>query len=429
MSIIGYEKLLNSISEGIIAVDNNMSITFFNSFAEEITGWQAKEAIGKQCFDILRNSHCKRNCTVKRSMDECLNCYLSRVLIKTKQGKPIPIKLSIMPLKNKEGKVIGAIKMISDQRELYPTNFEKFYKIGLIGSSEPMKEIFQLIETVSETNATVMILGKTGTGKEVVANAIHSLSTRKDKAFIKVNCTALSDTLLESELFGHEQGAFTGAVKKRKGRFELANKGTILLDEIGDISSQFQAKLLRIIQEGELERLGSSETIKVDVRIIVATNKNLEKRVKENHFRDDLFYRLNVFPITLPDLKDRKEDIRGLVDNFVNILNINYNKQKQNISSDAFEALLKYDFPGNIRELRNVIEHAYIKSTGNIIEKKHFPKYLLNKIDNDNNELNDVIQEKEVDHIKHVIEECNGNKSKAAKKLGISRKTLYNKLK
>jgi len=424
---LNYEQLFNSISDGIMAVDGKLKITFFNEIASEITGWARTEVQGKACYEVLQNSQCKENCLFKKTVEKTGNCFQSGVLIRNKYGRTVPIKISTMPLKDENKNIEGVIFLFSDQRELYPTHFEKFHQLGLVGSSQPMREVFQLIETVAETDANVLILGKTGTGKEVVANAIHKLSTRANKPFIKVNCAALSDSLLESELFGHERGSFTGAANRRLGRFESADKGTIFLDEIAEISPRFQAKLLRVIQEGEFERVGSSETIKVDVRLIVASNKDLERLVKQNLFRDDLFYRLNVFPIYLPELKDRKGDLKSLIEYFINRFNMSYRKQKQGISEDALALLYNYDFPGNIRELRNIIEHSFIKSPGSFIEKEHLPAFILEKT-RYKQQLNNIIQEKELDYINEVIKECNGNKTKAAKLLGISRKTLYNKL-
>lgn len=429
MEGLDYKRLFDSITEGIMAVDKDLKITFFNEIASEITGWSIKEARGKKCYEIMQNTHCRDNCLFKKTIQNIGNCFQSGVLIRTKYGRTVPIKISTMPLKDENKTIQGVIFLFSDQRDLYSTNLENFQQMGLIGSSRAMREVFQLIETVAETEANVLILGKTGTGKEVVANAIHKLSSRRDKPFVKINCAALSDSLLESELFGHEQGAFTGAVQRRIGRFEAAHTGTIFLDEIAEISPQFQAKLLRVIQEGEFERVGSSETIKVDVRLIVATNKDLEKLVKQKLFRDDLFYRLNVFPIYLPELKERKGDLKSLIDYFINNFNKTYRKQKQGISDEALTLLYGYDFPGNIRELRNIIEHAFIKSPGSTIEKENLPVFLLEKANSKHQQLTNHLQQKEIDYINQVLEECQGNKSKAAKLLGISRKTLYNKLK
>lgn len=427
MEQFSYELMFNSISEGIIAVDRELTITLFNEKASEITGWNRQDAIGKKCYEVLQGSNCFQNCPVKKSISEQCNSYLSNVLIMTKDKRPVPLRVSVMPLKDKPGNPIGAVKIFSDKRETYSTYYGRFQELGLIGKSAVMREVYQLIETVAETESNVLIIGKTGTGKELVANAIHKLSSRRGKPFIKVNCAALSDSLLESELFGHEKGAFTGALSTRKGRFEVADGGTILLDEIAEISPKFQAKLLRVIQEEEFERVGSSETIKVNVRIIVATNKDLHELVKQNLFRDDLFYRLNVFPIYLPQLAERETDIKELIDYFIDQFNNKFKKQKNRVSEEALNILLNYKYPGNIRELRNIIEHAFIKAPGDIIDTGHLPGFLL-PLPKNQALLSSVIQEKEIDYILEIIRQCGGNKSKAAKLLGISRKTLYNKL-
>ncbi len=426
MNYFNHETMFNSIPEGLWAVDQNYTIILFNETAAHITGWSPHNVIGKKCFEIFQGSHCKLNCPLKAAMTQMRTCYASHVLIMTKKDKSIPVMISATPLKNKDNTIIGAMGLFTDQRSVYPTYLGRFTELGLIGASSPMREVFQLIEIVAETDSNVLIFGKTGTGKELAAQAIHKLSYRKNNPFVKVNCAALSDGLLESELFGHERGAFTGALTKRIGRFEFANKGTIFLDEIAEISPRFQAKLLRVIQEGEFERVGSSSTQKVDVRIIVATNKNLQNLVKQNLFRDDLFYRLNVFPLYLPELKERKSDLSLLIDHFLNLFNIRFKKQKRALSQDALMVLYDYNYPGNVRELRNILEHAFIKSPGNIIGKEHLPDYLVNK--KKYTSLSNIIQKKEIDHIKDVIDFCDGNKSKAAKILGISRKTLYNKL-
>jgi len=424
---LDYETMLNSIPDGLFVIDNEHKIIFFNEIASHLTGWKAKDILGKRCYEVLQSSLCANNCPAKKAMLEKNQVHSSHVLIMTKKQKSIPVQLSATPLSDKHKSITGCLAIFSDQREMYPTYFGKFHELGLVGSSPLMKEVFQLIEIVAETDSNVLILGKTGTGKELIANAIHELSARKTKPFVKVNCAALSDTLLESELFGHERGAFTGAFEKRIGRFELANEGTIFLDEISEISPRFQAKLLRIIQEGEFEKVGSSKTQKTNVRIIVASNKDLQNLVKKNLFRDDLFYRLNVFPIYLPEIKERKEDLKALITHFLNEFNMKFDKPKSHISEEAFALLQTYEFPGNVRELRNIIEHAYIKARGNILEEEDLPDYLKDNSPNAN--LNQLVWEKEREHINKVLKQCHGNKSKAAKTLGISRKTLYNKLK
>lgn len=428
MDNFSYDYIFNNVDEGIIILDKNLKVRNINKTASHILGWSASEITGKFCYDVLQSTHCKKWCAVQTALKEGTPCHQPLVLIRNKRRETIPIKLSAIPLRDNNNQITGIMEMFSDQRENYPTHYGKFLNMGLISISESMRSVFHLIDTVAATNSNVVIQGKTGTGKELVANAIYRLSSRKDKPFIKINCASLSDNLLESELFGHEKGAFTGALTKRIGRFEAAHTGTIFLDEIAEISPSFQAKLLRVIQEGEFERVGSSYTIKIDVRIIAATNKDLYTQVEKGLFRDDLYYRLNVFPIYLPPLKERKCDIKPLVEHFINKFNVSFKMQKLNISEEALQILTAYDFPGNVRELHNIIEHAFIKSNRNVIAANDLPPYLLEKMSSQKSQLKTVKEETEIEFIKEVIDKCEGNKTRAARELGISRKTLYNKL-
>jgi two-component system response regulator AtoC len=299
---------------------------------------------------------------------------------------------------------------------------------NIIGESEAMKKVFALVEKVAGSDSTVLILGESGTGKELIATTIHYQSKRKDKPLIKINCAAMPEGLIESELFGHEKGAFTGAIKRKAGRFELANGGTIFLDEIGDIPLSTQAKILRVIQERQFERVGGTDTLNVDVRIIAATNRNLEDEVKKGNFREDLYYRLNVIPITLPPLRERKEDIPNLIDFFLNKCT---NKLSRNIrfSKDAINALLGYDYPGNVRELENIVERCATLATTDIIQKDDLPSFTFEKIgDKRPFSLSDVAAEAEKEHIIRILKTTKGNKTRAAEMLGISRKTLWEKM-
>jgi DNA-binding NtrC family response regulator len=326
------------------------------------------------------------------------------------------------------------LKKIIDYQNLKEENIrlkkdlEKCYLYSdIIGKSESMQEIFSLIKKIADTDSTVLIRGETGTGKELIAMAIHYNSKRKDYPLIKVNCAALPSTLLESELFGYEKGAFTGAIRKKSGRFELANRGTIFLDEIGDIPTEIQAKLLRILQEKEFERIGGINTIKVDVRIIAATNQNLEQKITEGSFREDLYYRLNVISIEVPPLRERLEDIPPLVEHFLSQFNEKFGK-KISISKDAMDALMKYDFPGNVRELGNIIERAVILSSNDIITAKD----LSLKRESSNTpslSLREYLLKVEKDYILKALNMFSGNKTLTAEFLGISRKTLWEKLK
>ncbi len=300
-------------------------------------------------------------------------------------------------------------------------------------NSKKMIEALELIKQVADTKTNVMIYGKTGTGKELAAEALHTLSSRKDNAFIKVNCAAIPETLLESELFGYEKGAFTGAMISKPGRFELADGGTIFLDEIGDITQLMQVKLLRVMQEREFERLGGTKTIKVDVRIVAATNKKLKEMVAKETFREDLYYRLNVVQITLPPLNERKEDIRNLVEYFLEKSSNISGKVKKKMSKDVIDLLINYNWPGNIRELENIIERCVVISTGSTIELKHLPDYIVDYPYNDSDEvmgskLNSIIDNTEKDIIIKTLKECNGNRTKTSELLGISRRSLHRKL-
>jgi len=300
---------------------------------------------------------------------------------------------------------------------------------GLIGQNEKMLEVYQLIETVAKTNVTVLIQGETGTGKELIAEAIHNLSERRNRPIIKVSCAGLADTLLESELFGHEKGAFTDAVSRKIGRFELADKGTLFLDDVDDISLTTQVKLLRVLQERKFERVGGTETIQVDIRLIAASKKDLSELVKEGKFRDDLYYRLNVIPIFVPPLRERKDDIHLLVSHFLTLYNKKYNK-KINISTNAISTLENYDWPGNIRELENTIERVVALSDKSELRPEDFFFLWKTEVEKTTSqEIREIVKEKEKEHIIKVLSQVHGKKEAAARILGISRKTLWQKIK
>ncbi len=326
---------------------------------------------------------------------------------------------------------------LSDENIYLRDELEEQFNFGeIIGKSKSMQEVYRTLEKVAPTDSSVLIYGESGTGKELIARAIHKLSPRKDKPFIRVNCGALVETLLESELFGHEKGAFTGALKRKKGRFELAHLGSIFLDEIGDISANMQLKLLRVLQEKEFERVGSEETIRVDVRIMAATNKNLSELVQQGKFREDLYYRLHIIPIYLPPLREKNEDIPLLVNHFLNKLTNELNKPAKQISDSAMQKLLSYHWPGNIRELENVLERAVVLCDREFIDIKDLP--LLNSatseklpsdvLDRFRLNLNDTLATIEKQLIERAMNETAGNKSQAAKLLGIQTSLLYYKL-
>ncbi len=331
------------------------------------------------------------------------------------------------------------MKQLEDENVSLRKKVEERYGLeGLVGKSPQMLKIYELIETVAQTDTTVMISGESGTGKELAANAIHFQSSRKKAPFVKVNCAALPETLLESELFGHEKGAFTGALRQRKGRFEMADGGTLFLDEIGDISPGIQVKLLRVLQERQFERVGGNETLSVDVRLICATQKDLKEEIRKGTFREDFYYRLNVVPIDLPPLRERREDILLLADHFIDKFSKKMGKEISGLSEDAKTLLLKYPFPGNIRELENMLERAIALIKGKVIQAEDLPDELCGQPSS----IQDVCQRLkgskplasatrlfEKEYIQSVLEKTKGKKGEAAENLGISRKTLWEKIK
>lgn len=326
--------------------------------------------------------------------------------------------------------------LVAETRALRSELKKKYRPESVIGESKRMLEVYSSIELISQSKATVLLRGESGTGKELIAKAIHYASPRAEKPFIKLSCAALPETLLESELFGYEKGAFTGATTLKKGRFELANGGTLFLDEIGDVAPVIQVKLLRVLQEKEFERLGGTETIHVDVRIITATNKDLEREVREGKFREDLYYRLNVVPIFLPSLRERKEDLPILVNHFLKKFASENNKNIQTIDDAAWDHILNYPWPGNVRELENAIERAVILCTGKVIKREHFPFELqdrVRKVETPSEfeakgNLNDAVANIEKKMIESAIKQSGGNKRKAAKMLGVTERILGYKL-
>jgi two-component system, NtrC family, response regulator HydG len=348
----------------------------------------------------------------------------------TKPFSPDELRVRVKKLWEKLQKE-KKIESLIEQNRLLNEELQTEFK-DIIGSSQAIKNVFSVIEQVAEKDSSVLLLGESGTGKELMARAIHRKSKRAEKPFIRVNCGVLNESLLESELFGHEKGAFTGAVRQKKGRFELADTGTLFLDEIGDISPAMQIKLLRVLQEGEFERVGGEKTMQADVRIISATNKDLQKLVMQGHFREDLFYRLSVIPINLPTLRERKEDIVQLVDHFLNKLALKSGQSPKRISVDGINLLIDYPWPGNIRELENLIERLFVISHNDEIAPDLIASHLtssLNKPDSfDNLPLEEAVNAFEKKLIIQAMKKSDGIKNRAAKLLGIKTSALYYKL-
>lgn len=428
--------ILESISDGVFTVDHDWCITSFNRAAEEITGVPREEAIGRFCWEVFRSNMCEGNCALRRTMREGRSFVSSSTYIITSDKKRISINVSTAPLKNEQGEILGGVETFRDntvveelRRELNGT-----FRLGdMVSCNHAMKKIFALLPQIAESDSTVLIEGETGTGKEVMARALHALSSRRDKPFMAINCGALPDELLESELFGYKAGAFTNAVKDKPGYFTLADGGTLLLDELGETSPAFQVKLLRVLEEHEFVPLGGVKKEKINVRIIAATNRNLEALVSEDKFRRDLYYRINIVRLILPPLRERKEDIPMLIERFIDRNNRLRGKAVTGIEPSALECLMAHDYPGNIRELENTIEHAFILCSEGSIRLSHLPASLNTPDAGDgvapaaSAHNTQQVTEKEV--ILSALKRNNYNRLATAKDLGMHKSTLFRKLK
>jgi PAS domain S-box-containing protein len=430
-----FNVILNSIADGVFTTDNEGKITFINKAAEEITGFSNKEAIGHFCFDIFRADICQTRCALKETLKTKKEITNLPVTILNKEGKKMPISISTAVLKDEKGHIIGGVETFRDLstiEELKKELSEKYTLGDIISKNHKIHEIFNILPDIAESDSTVLVQGASGTGKELFAKAIHNLSRRKTKPFVKVNCGALPDTLLESELFGYIKGAFTDAKKDKPGRFAVANEGTIFLDEVGDMSPSLQVKLLRVLQEKEYEPLGATSPRKTDVRIIAATNKDLSRLVNEGKFRDDLFYRLNVLKIDLPPLCERREDIPLLIDAFIQKFNTKMGKGIGGLTEEAIRTLMRYDYPGNVRELENIIEHAFVLCRNERIDIDCFPREItegqMERASSLSMEKESPFDQAEAVVIEKVLKKYGGDRIKTANELGIGRTTLWRKI-
>jgi len=423
------EAILESIVDGVFSVDKDFKITSFNRAAEEITRFSKEDAIGKLCSDIIRSEACSETCPLKKTMEKKENIKNFETTITRKDGAKIPVSINTAVLYDENGKFIGGVETFRDISEIKRLRKEvkERYSFGsIIGKSSVMQKIYDKLETISPTDVNVLIEGETGTGKDLLAKTIHYNSLRKDKPFVKINCAAIPENLIESELFGYKRGAFTGAIMDKMGKFEAADKGTFFLDEIGDLPLSLQAKLLRAIEDKEFERLGEVKSRKVDVRIIAATNRPLRELIKNGKFREDLFYRLNVVNIFIPPLRKRSEDIPLLVDYFIEAFNKKFKKEVRGVEQRAMDFILDYEWPGNIRELENVIEHSMIHAKKSLITFEDLPDYIFEEKEISSGRS---LLEKEKEYILKVLKENGYNKKKTSEILGISRSTLWRKLK
>jgi two-component system response regulator HydG len=434
-SLFNMDSLLNSFPDGILIIGLDQRILYLNHSAESILGMTGKDWVGKRCPHPVEVETPEPQCLLERTFGTGESLSRIDAFAKKRDGDRPHVLASSFLLKDKEGEKAGALLLFS------PFDWEKRAEVGetallmgdkIIGKNPRMQEIYNLLPGLAKTKSTVLIEGESGTGKELIAQALHHNSPRRNKPFIKVNCGALAEGILESELFGHVKGAYTGAISNKQGRFELANEGTIFLDEIGDISLSTQVKLLRVLQEEEFERVGDSRPIKIDVRVIAATHKDLKKAMEEGEFRQDLYYRLRVVPISLPPLRERRDDIPLMIEYFIKKFNLEMGKSVEKISPKTVEILVNYDYPGNIRELENIIEHTLVLCNGNTILPEHLPKDIqVMKSDHVDRAIGreHPLEAIERELITKVLNQCDWNLKETSEKLKISRTTLWRKMK
>jgi PAS domain S-box-containing protein len=428
--------ILNSIADGVFTVDRDWRITSFNLAAELITGWSRESAIGQFCSDVFHSSICGKNCAIAESLYTGKPVSNRSITIQEFRGDCASVSISAAPLLDQDGNVVGGVETFRDlsvEISLRQQLMKNFTFDEIISKSPSMQRLFQILPDISRSKSNVLILGESGTGKELIARAIYNASTRNEAPFVIVNCGALPETLLESELFGYKAGAFTDARKDKAGRFAAAEGGTLFLDEIGDIPQAVQVKLLRVLQNKVYEPLGSNAPVKADVRILAATNRDLSALVQEGTFRDDLFYRLNVVNILLPPLRDRIEDIPLLIDHFVNKFRAEKQKDIVGVSDEVLNILMRHDYPGNIRELENIIEYGFILCPGGYIQTSHLP----DSISADRKPAGQThitggkgmtLDELEKQAILLSLERNDWKKMKTCRELGISKDTLRRKL-
>jgi len=434
--IVGYDSLFEQLAEGIFTINTRWRITAFNQRAQEITGFKREEVLGKFCWDIFKSDLCRTNCPLKLTMETGVVYTDQDVRIFLKGGRQQSILVNTSVIKNKRGLPVGAVETfrplsVSDRIQGNDSNGADS-KAAIVGESPSLARILRSLPDVAASDATVLIQGESGTGKELFAKAIHRQSPRALGPFVAVNCSALAETLLESELFGHVKGAFTGAINSKVGRFELARGGTLFLDEIGEVKPDIQVKLLRVIEEKTFERVGGNRPISMDARIIAATNKNLFEEVERKRFREDLFYRLRTVPLYLPPLRERISDIPLLVNHFVAKFNKKLGKNVRGIDPKIMRRFNLYSWPGNIRELERVLEHAFVFVKGPIITASHLPELYESPSRNlpeSRPEAAPCLWEDGKLTIERALEKTRGQRGAAARLLGISRTSLWRKMK
>jgi PAS domain S-box-containing protein len=428
------EAILESISDGVFTVGLDWRVTSFNRAAEEITGVPRSEAIGRRCSEVFRSSMCGADCALQQTLKTNKPIIGKSGFIIDAEGERTPISVSTAVLRETDGRVIGGAETFRDLSELEALRreLEGRFRVGdLVSRSPLMQRVFEVLPAIAVSPSTVLILGETGTGKELVARTVHDLSLRCKGPFVAVNCGALPDTLLESELFGYKAGAFTGAQRDKPGRFAIARGGTLFLDEIGEISPALQVRLLRVLQERTYEPLGATRSESVDARIIVATNRNLTEQTRRGAFREDLYYRINVVRVELPPLRRRKEDLPFLVEEFIRRFNRLHRKSITGITGEALSLLMAHDWPGNVRELENVIERSFILCSAGLIDIAHLPEELTARggsspASTSIQSAHDLLDAR---CLQLALERNGFNRLAAARDLGIHKTTFFRKIK
>lgn len=440
-----WKKIVNTMNDGLMLIGPDGTILMVNRAFEELTGYPADEVIGRPC--TLLNCDACETALAKGSGAWCALFHQGedvkkRCIVMKRDGTYLPALKSASLLKDDQGGYLGAVETITDisevdrldreidQLELQLDSEGGFH--GIVGKSPIMKSIFQIIEKAAQSDAPIIIYGESGTGKELVARAIHQLGRRKDGPFVRFNCAALNEALLESELFGHIKGAFTGAYRHRVGRFEAAHRGDIFLDEIGDVPPSIQVKLLRVLESRQIERVGDHRPIFVDVRIITATNKDLEELIAQKRFREDLFFRINVIPIHIPPLRERPEDIPLLLNTLIGRLRLRTGKDISGLTPEALALFMEYNWPGNVRELKSALEYAFVIGEGGAIGRKHLPPKIAERQDAGSRgvfSLGAAGDPPEKTALIEALRQSEGNQSQAARILGVNRVTVWNRMK
>jgi PAS domain S-box-containing protein len=424
-----FEAVIHSISDGVFAVDQEWRITCFNAAAERTLGITRQEALGRRCSEVFRSNICNEACALRYTMETGNPVVNLPVQIRDAAGHQVPVTVSTALLRNREGKVVGGVETFRDLNLVRAliSDLEKLAGGGsIITADARVRKLLDIVPTIAQSETTVLIEGESGTGKGLLAHAIHNASARSDGPMVTVNCAALPETLLESELFGYRRGAFTGADRDKPGRVRAAEGGTLFLDEIGDLPATVQVKLLRLLQEKKYEPLGGVSSLDTDVRIVTATNRNLSKMVEEGSFRQDLYYRINVIRLEMPPLRERKADIPLLAESFLRRLSATRGKVVEGVSRAVLRRLMDHDYPGNVRELENILEHGYVLCDGRRIEEGDLPEWLL---ENGNGGASVTsFEDLEAGFIRDALERNRWSRTDAARELGIHKTTLHRKI-